>query len=124
MPTLTISQLPDVKNFIRFNLHLLFLNQLIMFKPTEKQQISKKYAFWHYFFTKLFQFIFLQSSIRYSLLCALTVWTTWLIILQPNRAISNLIAHWEFAFTMMFGSMVAGATSMGGGAVAFPALTK
>ena len=78
----------------------------------------------YYFIANLFQFILSQRSIRYSLLCALTVWTTWLIILEPNRAISNLIKHWEFAFTMMFGSMVAGATSMGGGAVAFPALTK
>jgi uncharacterized membrane protein YfcA len=74
--------------------------------------------------SNIFQFILSQRSIRYSLLCALTVWTTWLIILEPSRAISNMINHWEFALTMVFGSMVAGATSMGGGAVAFPALTK
>ncbi|NEO62644.1 MAG: TSUP family transporter, partial [Moorea sp. SIO4G2] len=76
------------------------------------------------FMYSLFQFILSQRSIRYSLLCVLTVWTSWLIILEPSRAIYNLIEHWEFAFTMVFGSMVAGATSMGGGAVAFPALTK
>ncbi|NEO73766.1 MAG: sulfite exporter TauE/SafE family protein [Moorea sp. SIO3H5] len=76
------------------------------------------------FMYSFFQFILYQRSIRYSLLCVLTVWTSWLIILEPSRAIYNLIEHWEFAFTMVFGSMVAGATSMGGGAVAFPALTK
>ena len=42
----------------------------------------------------------------------------------PSRAFSNLIAHWEAAVTMILGSMVAGGTSMGGGAVAFPVFTK
>ncbi|MCJ8280961.1 MAG: sulfite exporter TauE/SafE family protein [Rivularia sp. ALOHA_DT_140] len=35
-----------------------------------------------------------------------------------------MIANWEITVTMIFGSMVAGGTSMGGGAVAFPVLTK
>ena len=42
----------------------------------------------------------------------------------PHRSFSNLRAHWEIAATMIFGSMIAGGTSMGGGAVAFPVLTK
>ncbi|MDJ0735361.1 MAG: sulfite exporter TauE/SafE family protein [Nostocaceae cyanobacterium] len=65
-----------------------------------------------------------QRSIRFSLLCALSVWTGWLVILGPGRAFGNMIENWEIAVTMAFGSMVAGGTSMGGGAVAFPVLTK
>ncbi len=32
--------------------------------------------------------------------------------------------HWEISLTMVFGSLIAGATSEGGGAVAFPVFTK
>ena len=95
-----------------------------MFEPKPNQQTSQSRFHIYPMLSNIFQFVLSQRSIRYSLLCALTVWTTWLIILEPSRAISNMINHWEFAFTMVFGSMVAGATSMGGGAVAFPALTK
>ena len=52
------------------------------------------------------------------------VWTAWLILAGPRHAISNLVANWEAAVTMIFGSMVAGGTSLGGGAVAFPVFTK
>lgn len=55
---------------------------------------------------------------------ALFVWVAWLIILGPFNAFSHLINNWESALTMVFGSMIAGGTSMGGGAVAFPVFTK
>jgi hypothetical protein len=32
--------------------------------------------------------------------------------------------HWQVSLTMIFGSLIAGATSEGGGAVAFPVFTK
>ena len=67
---------------------------------------------------------FSRPFIRVSILVALTVWTTWLIVVSPSAAISNMILHWKIAVTMVFGSMIAGGTSMGGGAVAFPVLTK
>ncbi len=95
-----------------------------MFKIQLNRQTFKKKFLVNQNITNFFNLILSQKSIRYSLLCTLTVWIIWLIILEPHQAIANLIVHWKFAFTMMFGSMVAGATSMGGGAVAFPALTK
>ena len=55
---------------------------------------------------------------------ALFVWSLWLAILTPWYAIANFLEHWQVALTMVFGSMVAGATSLGGGAVAFPVFTK
>ncbi|MDJ0687206.1 MAG: sulfite exporter TauE/SafE family protein [Xenococcaceae cyanobacterium MO_188.B32] len=68
--------------------------------------------------------IFAPSFLRTSCLCAIAAWTLWLTALGPATAIANFIAHWQVAVTMIFGSMVAGGTSMGGGAVAFPVLTK
>ena len=55
---------------------------------------------------------------------ALFVWSLWLTILTPWYALANFWENWQVALTMMFGSMVAGATSLGGGAVAFPVFTK
>lgn len=68
--------------------------------------------------------LFSQHFIRVSIFVAIAVWTAWLILVGPSRAFSNLIANWEASVTMIFGSMVAGGTSMGGGAVAFPIFTK
>ncbi|MGD1873519.1 MAG: sulfite exporter TauE/SafE family protein [Mastigocoleus sp.] len=76
------------------------------------------------FFVSLFRSMIASRSLRTSFLCTVFVWTLWLTILSPSKAINNAIAHWEVAVTMIFGSMVAGGTSMGGGAVAFPVLTK
>ncbi len=77
---------------------------------------------------KFFHFVcktmFSQHYVRVSVLVTVSVWTAWLTLVGPSRALSNLIANWEVATTMVFGSMVAGGTSMGGGAVAFPVLTK
>lgn len=52
------------------------------------------------------------------------VWTFWLAFQGYESAISNLLNHLEVAITMLFGSFVAGSTSVGGGAVAFPVFTK
>ena len=68
--------------------------------------------------------LFSQHFIGISILVAVTVWTVWLIVTAPSRALANLINNWEAAVTMIFGSMVAGGTSMGGGAIAFPVFTK
>ena len=68
--------------------------------------------------------VFSQNFIGVSLLVAIIVWAVWLILSGPNLAIYNMKNNWEIAVTMVFGSMLAGGTSMGGGAVAFPVLTK
>ena len=77
---------------------------------------------------KLFHFVtkslFPKPFISLSILVAFIVWAIWLALSGPNLALSNLINNWEVGVTMVFGSMVAGGTSMGGGAVAFPVLTK
>ncbi|AOY82906.1 sulfite exporter TauE/SafE family protein [Moorena producens JHB] len=55
---------------------------------------------------------------------ALIVWSIWLNTLGIQEAIAYCYNHWEIALTMMFGSIIAGGTSIGGGAVAFPVFTK
>lgn len=54
----------------------------------------------------------------------LFVWATWLTLLGHQQAFAYLINYWEIVLTMVFGSMIAGGTSVGGGAVAFPVFTK
>lgn len=54
---------------------------------------------------------------------ALTVWLLWLA-LGRDLAISSIEHYWRISVTMVFGSLVGGGTSEGGGAVAFPAFTK
>ena len=58
------------------------------------------------------------------ILIALTVWTIWLMALGIHEAFGYIVKHWEISLTMLFGSIIAGATSLGGGAVAFPVFTK
>lgn len=48
----------------------------------------------------------------------------WLSYRGPDWAIENFKIHLSIAITMIFGSFVAGGTALGGGAVAFPVLTK
>lgn len=52
------------------------------------------------------------------------VWAIWLLALGPAKAFAIVQEYWEFSLTMVFGSLVAGTTSLGGGAVAFPVFTK
>lgn len=55
---------------------------------------------------------------------ALFVWTLWFTLLGGAEAFSYFFSHWQVALTMVFGSAIAGGTSLGGGAVAFPVFTK
>jgi len=63
------------------------------------------------------------SAYIMSLLFALSVWLIWLIYTYPNSW-SAIQDYWQVSVTMIFGSIVAGATSEGGGAIAFPVFTK
>ncbi len=65
-----------------------------------------------------------QSKRTVVLSITLIVWAFWLTILGHQTALSHLIRNWEVAVTMLAGSIIAGGTSIGGGAVAFPVFTK
>jgi len=64
-----------------------------------------------------------RSALRVNLTIALFVWAMWLLF-GGRLAIHHLFADWKVALTMVFGSMVGGGTSEGGGAIAFPIFTK
>jgi uncharacterized membrane protein YfcA len=53
----------------------------------------------------------------------LLVWAIWYNWTAPG-SLQILIQHWQVVLTMTFGSFIAGATSEGGGAIAFPVFTK
>ncbi len=93
-------------------------------RPTKKGNVNSQIQSISKFFYLAAKTVFSKHFIGVSILVAVTVWTVWLTLTGPSRALSNLIANWEAAVTMIFGSMVAGGTSMGGGAVAFPVFTK
>ncbi len=63
------------------------------------------------------------NALRVNLIIALLVWATWLAF-GGRLAIHHLVADWKIALTMVFGSLVGGGTSEGGGAIAFPIFTK
>jgi uncharacterized protein len=63
------------------------------------------------------------SALRFNLIIALLVWVVWLVF-GGRQAIDHLFADWKVALTMVFGSLVGGGTSEGGGAIAFPIFTK
>ncbi|WP_239461686.1 sulfite exporter TauE/SafE family protein [Occallatibacter savannae] len=63
------------------------------------------------------------SPIEANALLALLTWAAWLLF-GGTSAVHHLIADWKIGFTMVFGSLVGGGTSEGGGAVAFPVFTK
>jgi uncharacterized protein len=64
-----------------------------------------------------------RSALRVNLTIALFVWTVWLVF-GGKLAIHHLFEDWKVALTMIFGSLVGGGTSEGGGAIAFPIFTK
>ncbi|WP_326695932.1 TSUP family transporter [Streptomyces sp. NBC_01754] len=51
------------------------------------------------------------------------VWAVWFLVWGPGY-FDVLAGNWRVALTMVFGSLVGGGTSEGGGAIAFPVLTK
>ena len=53
----------------------------------------------------------------------LIVWSAWLLLMNSLGQWHLFSENWFMSITMMFGSFVAGATSEGGGAVAFPVMT-
>ena len=63
-----------------------------------------------------------RSLIAYALPAAITI--TWLIYVLAAGELDRLVDLWKASITMIFGSFVAGSTPQGGGAVAFPVLTK
>lgn len=85
-----------------------------------KNQIWSSYKL----FSRISLTLFSQHFVRISTVVALAVWTVSLTFTGPSLFFSNLVANWEAALTMIFGSIVAGGTSMGGGAIAFPVFTK
>lgn len=91
---------------------------------TIKSKINSHIQMLYKLFRLAAKTVFSQHFIGVSVLVAVIVWTMWLFFAGPHFALANLINNWEVAVTMVFGSMVAGGTSMGGGAVAFPIFTK
>lgn len=67
----------------------------------------------------------LQRSkwIRFNFTMAGIIWAAWLL-LGGRFALYSLVHNWKVALTMVFGGLVGGGTSEGGGAVAFPVFTK
>lgn len=69
----------------------------------------------------------LPSFLNKPLFCTLSlifiVWFIWLVYLVPEP-LPLLEQNWPVSLTMIFGSFIAGATSEGGGAIAFPVFTK
>lgn len=59
-----------------------------------------------------------------NLMLVVMIWAIWLAVLGTDQAYSTISRHFEITLTMLFGSFVAGSTSVGGGAVAFPVFTK
>ena len=60
---------------------------------------------------------------RVNLLLGGVVFVAWLV-LGGDRSLQAVVDHWQVSLTMVLGSLVGGGTSEGGGAVAFPVLTK
>jgi uncharacterized membrane protein YfcA len=54
---------------------------------------------------------------------AALIWVAWCIF-GGHFAVYSIVHNWRIAVTMIFGSLVGGGTSEGGGAVAFPVFTK
>jgi uncharacterized membrane protein YfcA len=61
--------------------------------------------------------------LRTNLALGVIVFFCWLI-LGGERSLNAVANHWQVSLTMVFGSLVGGGTSEGGGAVGFPVLTK
>jgi uncharacterized protein len=61
--------------------------------------------------------------LRLNAAMALTVWLLWLAF-GRGLAIGSVEHYWRISVTMIFGSLVGGGTSEGGGAIAFPVFTK
>jgi uncharacterized membrane protein YfcA len=65
----------------------------------------------------------IRPMLRTNLALGVTVFACWLVF-GGERALNAMANHWQVSLTMVFGSLVGGGTSEGGGAVGFPVLTK
>lgn len=61
---------------------------------------------------------------RVHIFFALAILIFWMTSFGLDWALANLQRHFPISITMVFGSLVAGGTALGGGSVAFPVLTK
>jgi len=59
----------------------------------------------------------------YHFFFTIVILTIWLIYISYTHQWNLFIENWFMSITMIFGSFIAGATSEGGGAVAFPVMT-
>jgi len=65
------------------------------------------------------------SQAKYIPFCfSILVYGFWFYGQGPTAALMNLSEQFHIALTMVFGSFVAGGTALGGGAIAFPVMTK
>lgn len=64
-----------------------------------------------------------KNFVFYSFI-VITTWCAWFLSFGGIEAFSYINQYWQISITMIFGSIVAGGTSVGGGVVAFPVLTK
>ncbi len=67
--------------------------------------------------------ISVRPSLFHALLAA-TVWLIWWYAGGGCELVGLIERQWPVTLTMVFGSFIAGATSEGGGAIAFPVFTK
>ena len=61
---------------------------------------------------------------RGAIMVSITVTVVWAVAVTVYGLWPRVIEHWPASLTMVFGSIVAGSTPQGGGAVAFPVFTK
>ncbi|MDD5276954.1 MAG: sulfite exporter TauE/SafE family protein [Methylovulum sp.] len=65
----------------------------------------------------------MKKPLLFSFLLAILVWSAWYGYSSPYTSVI-IKENWPVTLTMVFGSFIAGATSEGGGAIAFPVFTK
>lgn len=65
-----------------------------------------------------------SGSHRFIAFLAFGIFMVWLAFLGEDAALAVVAEHWRVSVTMIFGSVVAGGTGEGGGAIAFPVFTK
>ncbi|BCG63432.1 MAG: hypothetical protein methR_P1142 [Methyloprofundus sp.] len=71
----------------------------------------------------ILSFLSHQKTLLLNLALVLLVWGLWFVYTHPD-SLSILQQNWPITLTMTLGSFIAGATSEGGGAIAFPIFTK
>ncbi len=64
-----------------------------------------------------------NKPVLFNVALTLLVWLAWYCYSTPHTE-TIIKENWPITLTMVFGSFIAGATSEGGGAVAFPVFTK